>query len=110
VNKVSSKIVLQFDLKNSFGLKDWEKELLSNKLSSRLSKEGILQLSSSFSKSQIRNKNNVQERFLVLITEMLKRPIKRKPSSPTQSAIRRRANNKKKNSEKKVLRRKPKLD
>jgi ribosome-associated protein len=42
VNKVSSKVVLTFDLKNSQVLSDEEKGLLENKLASRLTSEQIL--------------------------------------------------------------------
>ena len=42
VNKVSSKVVLSFDLNNSQGLSEEEKALLENKLASRLTSELML--------------------------------------------------------------------
>ena len=56
VNKVSSKVILSFDLENSEGLNMREKKLLKKAMSSRLTKEGVLNLSCEESKSQHQNK------------------------------------------------------
>ena len=46
VNKVSSKVVLTFDLENSSSLSDEEKEMLKQKLSSKLTQNNVLEFSS----------------------------------------------------------------
>ncbi len=71
VNKVSSKVVLSFDLKNSQALSEEEKTLLENKLASRLTSEQILILNCDEDRSQLKNKAIVTKRFLDIITEGL---------------------------------------
>ena len=66
VNKVSSKVVLSFDLLNSQALSEEEKELILVKLSSRLTSEKILILNCDEDRSQLKNKNIVTKRFLDL--------------------------------------------
>ena len=56
VNKVSSKVVLSFDLANSLGLTHDEKELLLTKISTKLTQENILILTSEEDRSQLKNK------------------------------------------------------
>jgi hypothetical protein len=56
VNKVSSKVVLTFDLVNSKGLKEEEKQLLQTKIATKLTQEGILIITSQEDRSQLKNK------------------------------------------------------
>ena len=110
VNKVSSKIEMQFDVNNSNYLSQEEKELLFKKLQSKLSKNSILILQCDESRSQHKNKEIVIKRFLQLITKGLKVPKKRKPTKPSKSSIKKRLEKKKKQAFKKAFRRKPKLE
>ena len=107
VNKVSSKVVLTFDLKNSQVLTDEEKSLIENKLSSRLTTDALLILNCDEDRSQIRNKEIVIKRFLTLIKDALFVPKERKPSRIPKSVIRKRIKDKKSISEVKKNRRKP---
>ena len=63
VNKVASKVELQFDVQNSSLLNEEEKEILLEKLKNRLSKEGILVLQCGESRSQHKNKTLVIDRL-----------------------------------------------
>jgi len=110
VNKVASRIELSFDIPNSKGLSEEEKERLQLKLASRLTKEGILLLSCSESRSQHKNKAIVIERFLDLIKENLKVKKPRKKSKPSKSAIEKRLKTKKEHALKKAHRKPPKID
>ena len=110
VNKVSSKIVLTFDLENSTELSEEQKELLCKKLSTKLTKENKLILFCDESRSQHKNKEIVIKRFLNLITAGLIRPKKRKSTKPSKASIRKRLKSKKKHSEKKSTRKKPDLE
>ena len=110
VNKVSSKVVLTFDLKNSQGLTDQEKLLVETKLSSRLTTDGVLILNCDEDRSQFRNKEIVTKRFLELIKNALHIPKERKPTKIPKSVIRKRIKNKKNMSEVKKNRRKPNLE
>lgn len=56
VNKVASKVVLTFDLKNSQSLSEEEKLRLETKLMTRLTAEQILILNCDEDRSQLKNK------------------------------------------------------
>ncbi len=107
VNKVSSKVVLTFDLKNSQALSDEEKIRLETKLSSRLTSELVLILNCDEDRSQIKNKAIVTKRFLDIITAGLVIPKIRKATKIPKSVIRKRIKEKKNLSEIKKSRRKP---
>ncbi len=110
VNKVSSKVVLSFDLKKSSALSDEEKALLEINLSSRLTADLILILNCDEDRSQLKNKEIVTKRFLTLIKKGLTVPKPRKETNIPKSAIRKRIKNKKNVSQIKQNRRKPDLD
>ena len=107
VNKVSSKVVLSFDLKNSQALTEEDKLLVETKLVSRLTTEAVLILNCDEDRSQIRNKEIVIKRFLTLIKDALFIPKERKPTRIPKSVIRKRIKDKKNVSEVKKNRRKP---
>ena len=107
VNKVSSKVVLSFDLKNSQALSDEEKLLLETNLASRLTNDLVLILNCDEDRSQFKNKEIVTKRFLELIRKALIVPKIRKETKIPKSAIRKRIKNKKTISEIKKTRRKP---
>ena len=110
VNKVSSKVVLTFDLKNSKALNDKEKLLLESKLSSRLTTDLVLILNCDEDRSQLKNKEIVTKRFLEIIKNGLIIPKERKATKIPKSVIRKRIKDKKNISEVKKNRRKPNLD
>ena len=107
VNKVSSKVVLTFDLKNSQALTEEEKLLVEIKLSSRLTTDAVLILNCDEDRSQLRNKEIVTKRFLELIKNALLIPKERKPTKIPKSVIRKRIKEKKNISDIKKSRRKP---
>lgn len=107
VNKVSSKVVLNFDVENSSGLSEEEKLLVLSKLSSRLTKENILILNCDEDRSQFKNKALVTKRFFDLITQSLHIEKVRKATKIPKSVIRKRLKDKKTNSEIKQNRRRP---
>lgn len=107
VNKVSSKVVLIFDLKNSKALSEEEKMLLETKLSSRLTSDLVLILNCDEDRSQLKNKAIVTKRFLDIITAGLVIPQIRKATKIPKSVIRKRIKDKKNLSEIKKSRRRP---
>lgn len=107
VNKVSSKVVLSFDLKNSQALSEEEKALLETNLSSRLTTDLILILNCDEDRSQLKNKEIVTKRFLELIKKALIVPKIRKATKVPKSVIKKRIKDKKNVSEIKKTRRKP---
>ena len=110
VNKVSSKVVLSFDLAHSQALTDEEKLLVETKLSSRLTTDAVLILNCDEDRSQFRNKEIVTTRFLELIKNALLVPKERKPTKIPKSVIRKRIKDKKNLSEVKKNRRRPNLE
>lgn len=107
VNKVASKVVLSFDLKNSKALSEEEKNVLIVQLATRLSSEQILMLTCDEDRSQLKNKALVTQRFLNIITQKLVLPKERKATKIPKSAIRKRLKDKKGTSDIKKMRRRP---
>ena len=110
VNKVSSKVVLNFDLNTSKALSEEEKELILFKLSSRLTSENILILNCDEDRSQIKNKAIVTKRFLEILKNVLIVPKIRKATKIPKSVIRKRIKDKKNISEVKNNRKKPNFE
>ena len=107
VNKISSKVVLSFEVMQSKGLDSEEKRQLCNSLASRLTLEKVLLLACDETKSQLQNKNRVIERFFELMKTGLFVPKKRLASKPSQASIRRVKDKKKKRGDLKGLRKRP---
>lgn len=110
VNKVASKVELQFDLLNSLVFNDNQKERMQNKLQHRLTKDGMLILQCDDSRSQHKNKDLVVKRFFSLIEASLVVPKKRIPTKIPKSVIKKRLKGKRHRSEKKANRKKPDID
>lgn len=110
VNKVSTKIELSFDVINSVGLSDVEKERILEKLAYRLTKENILLLQCDETRSQHKNKELAIKRLLELLRQALIIPKKRRKTRPSKSSIEKRLKSKKKSAQKKANRRKPDLE
>ncbi len=110
VNKVSSKVVLTFNVSNSAILTDTQKELLKTTLINRLNSNNELVLHCDESRSQHKNKSLIISRFLQIIEQGLIIPKKRIPTKTPKKVIRKRLENKKKQSDRKSNRKKPDID
>ena len=104
VNKVNSKINLRFDVKQSPSLTEEEKEKILEKLSSRITNEGVLILSASSKRTQLQNKEAAIVKFNQLMGRAFAKRKVRKATKPTKGSIKRRLKNKKIQSEKKKMR------
>ncbi len=109
VNKVSSKIQLNWNLHASNAFPPSQIELLKTKLKNKLDQEGNLQIMSQESRSQLANKKLAIQKFFQLIEYSLQEQKKRVPTNKTAASNKQRLNSKKILSEKKSLR-KFKLD
>ena len=67
VNKVSSKIVLIFDVATSQGVTDEERILLHTKLKTKISQENLLILTCDEDRSQFKNKRIIIKRFFEML-------------------------------------------
>ena len=107
VNKVNSKISLRFDIPHSEILTPEEREFILQRLSAFLTKEGILLISSQESRSQLENKQAVLTKFDALLAKAFEKRKRRKKSTPSAAAVKKRIEGKKRVSEKKKWRQKP---
>jgi ribosome-associated protein len=107
VNKVNSKVTLQFDIGKSQALTAEEKELLLKKLAPQITKDGLLLVSAQDSRSQLQNKEAVVVKFKKLLATALKKKRVRKATKPTKGSVQSRIQKKKQHSEKKKWRQKP---
>jgi ribosome-associated protein len=107
VNKVSSKVVLIFDLVNSKGLTEEEKTLFQNKLATKLTQEGILILTTEEDRSQLKNKEKVIKKCFKLLENALIIPKERKETKIPRAVKEKRLNAKKVMSVLKQNRKKP---
>jgi ribosome-associated protein len=71
VNKVSSRVTLSFDVKQSAALADHQKDLVLHALGKRINKSGILQVVSQRTRSQEMNRADAVERFAQLLRRAL---------------------------------------
>ena len=106
VNKVNSKITLRWDITNSLIISDEEKKQIKDKLSSFITKDGILILSAQDKRSQLQNKEAVMQKLDWLLLKAFEIKKRRKPTKPSKAAKAERIRKKKLLSEKKQWRQK----
>lgn len=68
VNKVSTKVLLEFDVLNSKFLDDEQRAIIQSKLENKINSEGILQIVSQTERTQLKNKKIALEKFNLLIS------------------------------------------
>ena len=71
VNKVASKAVLSWDVNASQAIDATEKMRVVEKLTSRISNDGFLQISSEADRSQLKNRTNAEKKLLRLVEQAL---------------------------------------
>jgi ribosome-associated protein len=106
VNKVNSKVTLKWIINDSRILDPAQKELITQKLYSRITQNGTLILTAQDARSQIQNKAEVIAKLDALLKKAFTPRKARKPTKPGKAAKQKRLNSKKQNSEKKQRRKK----
>ena len=109
VNKVETMVEGYFHVHNSQILSFAQKELVSAKLTNKITDNGYLLVKSQTERSQLGNKEEVIKKINSLINKALIQPKKRKPTRPTKAAKQKRIDVKKRKGEVKTLRRKKDL-
>ena len=104
INKNSTAIKLEFDIKNNKTLPKKIKYAILNTPNKYLTKAGKIIITANSYKSQKRNKVESIDRLIKYFNYFLKTKKKRIKTTPTKSSIEKRLNQKKKNSLKKILR------
>ncbi|WGD36052.1 alternative ribosome rescue aminoacyl-tRNA hydrolase ArfB [Olleya sp. YS] len=110
VNKVATKIELSFSVAESLVLTQDQKQLIQEKLSSRLTKDQVLILQCGESRSQLKNKGIAIQRALSILENALKVEAIRKPTKIPRAVIKKRLKSKKMNAERKANRKKPNIE
>lgn len=101
VNKVSTKVLLRFDVFDSKLLADWQKDIIREKLRGYISQNDLLQLTCEATRSQLKNKEIATTRFHHLLRTALT-PVKpRKKTRVSRAVKERRLKSKAINSQKK---------
>ncbi|HMS33100.1 MAG TPA: alternative ribosome rescue aminoacyl-tRNA hydrolase ArfB [Ignavibacteria bacterium] len=104
VNKVETKIELNFNVVNSSLLDEVERYKLLLKLKDRIDKNGILKIVSQTERSQFLNKSKAIDKFYLLTDKALEEEKIRKKAKLTKAEKEKRLSEKKKLSVKKVSR------
>ncbi len=104
VNKVNSKVTLQWDVVNSARLQPEQKTRILQRLQSRLSSGGVLTIVSQESRSQLQNRDLVMIKLDELLQKAFAPVKKRRKTKPTKASSQRRLESKKRDSEKKQRR------
>jgi len=86
VNKVESMVIGYFDIRHSALFTEAQKELLEQKLESKINSEGFLLVKSQTHRSQLENKQEVIEKMLAMLERALIRPKPRKATKPSFSS------------------------
>lgn len=104
VNKVSTKIELNFDIHASALLDRTEKDILLEKLRNRIDKNGILKIICQTERSQLLNKNKAIDKFYKLLEKSFRKEKVRYKTKPTETSKEERLTGKKIISRKKTFR------
>jgi|SRR5690606_16302704 len=106
VNKVETKVTLLFDIAAATLFSEEEKVRLRKQLSNRLQSEGLLQISSQETRSQLRNKEFALRKLVELLSDALKTEKPRKATKPSKAAVQKRLDAKRQQSLRKINRKK----
>jgi len=90
VNKTESKVVLRWNALASPALSEQDRELLEQRLASRLTESGELLVTSERYRDQSRNTDDALQKLIETVRAAIKRPTPRKKSRPTRASKERR--------------------
>lgn len=105
VNKVASKIELEFHVAATTVLDAWTKQRLLTIAGRRVDGEGWLHIVSQATRDQQKNLEDARQKLAAMIREALVRPKIRRPTKPTRGSKERRLTEKKQTSQRKQNRR-----
>jgi len=94
VNKVATKVQIQFFVEQSNGLTADEKTTLTDKLANRITKEGFIMVECGETRSQLKNKELCTQRLFMLLENALKKDKKRIATKIPKAVIKKRLENK----------------
>jgi ribosome-associated protein len=106
VNKVNTKVTLLFDVVRSPSLTDEQKAKIRNRLTNRISNEGVLRVTAMRYRTQKANREDAVKRFVELLSSALTEKPHRKKTKASRSSRERRFKAKKQRSRVKQSRQK----
>lgn len=104
VNKVETKVELRFNIQNSKLLTEEQKKILLQKLANKLNNMGEIIITCQDARSQLKNREIVEKKFLTLIAHSLVKPKKRIATKATEESKEKRKLVKERNSKLKSFR------
>jgi len=105
VNKVETKVEIEFNVQESAALTGQQKATIFKKYKDLVG-DNLIKLTATKHRSQLENKEEAQNKLLALLNKLLKPVVRRVPTKPSKSSLKRKTESKKHNSEKKSLRQK----
>ena len=99
VNRSATRVELLFDVAGSHSLTDAQRERALRALAPYIDSHGVLHLISQTFRSQLRNREEVVERFQTLMRKAMRVPKRRRPTRPSRAAQERRLASKRHRSE-----------
>ena len=110
VNKVETRVTVAFDVANSPTLTEEQRQRIAERLGSRLTRRGVLRVTSQRHRSQAANRKAAVERFAELLADALSEDPERRPTRVPKAARRRRLEAKRRQSRVKRERRSPPIE
>lgn len=110
VNKVETKVTVTWPVATSPSITDDQRAKLMERLATRITREGVLRVTSSKHRTREANRRAALARFADLVGEGLEEAPERRPTRVPRAAKRRRLEGKRRTADKKRLRREPPLD
>ena len=107
VNKVETKVILRFSVRDTASLTDAQKRRIQEKLSTRISRDGVLRVVSQRHRTRAANQNAATDRFIELLADALKVAKPRRKRGIPASVRRRRLDDKRRRARVKELRSRP---
>jgi len=107
VNKVETKVRLLFDLGNTRSLSPEQRARIEEQLATRITKAGVLHVTSQRHRSREANRRTAVERFTELLANALEEEEPRVPTRTPRVQRKRRLESKRRRAQKKALRSRP---
>ena len=107
VNKVETKVRLLFDVRASRSLSSDQRSLIDERLATRITKGGVLHVSSQRHRTREANRRATIERFVELLADALEEAEPRVKTKIPKAARKRRLESKRRRSQKKAMRSRP---
>src|SRR4051794_34058812 len=101
VNKLETRVTLRFDLARSGALSEEQKLRLRERLATRITRDGVLHITSQRHRTQGANREAAVERFAELLRDNLREEAPRRKTRPSRAAKARRLDEKRRQSQRK---------